>query len=92
MGSGDPIRVQHHQQDNHDINRTGEAAVRAAAWKDSSCWSFRPFEAVGYARQRVREHKRAPKGETFVFMEISRNFLTGTVSMLLVKTREIVEM
>ena len=33
----------------------------------------------------------APKGETCVFMGISRNFSTGTVSMLLVRTRKIVE-
>ena len=28
----------------------------------------RPFGAVGYARQKVREHKMAPKGEKCVFM------------------------
>ena len=44
---------------------------------------LRPFGAVGYARQSVREHKMAPKGEKCVFMGISRNFPTGTVSVLL---------
>ena len=53
--------------------------------------NLRPFGAVGYARQRVREHKRAPKGEKCVFMGIPRNFPTGTVSVLLVRTRNIVE-
>ena len=52
---------------------------------------LRPFGAVGYARQRVREHKMVPKGEKCVFMEIPRNFPTGTVSVLLVRTRKIVE-
>ena len=52
---------------------------------------LRPFGAVGYARQRVREHKMAPKGEKCVFMEIPRNFPTGTVSVLLERTRNIVE-
>ena len=52
---------------------------------------LRPFGAVGYARQSVREHKMAPKGEKCVFMEIPRSFPTGTVSVLLVRTRNIVE-
>ncbi|CAM9877737.1 unnamed protein product, partial [Ascophyllum nodosum] len=34
---------------------------------------LRPFGAVGYARQSVREHKMAPKGEKYVFMGIPRN-------------------
>ncbi|CAN0151932.1 unnamed protein product, partial [Ascophyllum nodosum] len=33
---------------------------------------LRPFGAVGYARQSVREHKMAPKGEKCVFMGIPR--------------------
>ena len=52
---------------------------------------LRPFGAVGYARQKVREHKIATKGEKCVFMEIPRNFPTGTVGVLLVRTRIIVE-
>ena len=52
---------------------------------------LRPFGAVGYARQSVREHKMAPNGEKYVFMGIHRNFPTGTVSVLLVRTRNIVE-
>ena len=52
---------------------------------------LRPFGAVGYARQKVREHKMAPKGEKCVFMGILCNFPTGTVSVLLVRTRNIVE-
>ena len=52
---------------------------------------LRPFGAVGYARRSVREHKMAPKGEKCVFMGIPRNFPTGTVSVLLVSTRKIVE-
>ena len=52
---------------------------------------LRPFGAVGYERQSVREHKMAPKGEKCVFMGIPRNFPTGTVSVLLVRTRNIVE-
>ena len=52
---------------------------------------LRPFGAVGYARQRVRKHKMAPKGEKCVFMGIPRNFPTGTVSVLLVRTINIVE-
>ena len=51
----------------------------------------RPFGAVGYARRNVREHKMAPKGEKCVFMRIPRNFPTGTGSVLLVRTRKIVE-
>ena len=50
-----------------------------------------PFGAVGYARQSVREHKMAPKGEKCVFMGIPLNFPTGTVSVLIVRTRNIVE-
>ena len=49
---------------------------------------LRPFGAV---RQSVREHKMAPKGEKCAFMGIPRNFPTGTVSVLLVRTRNIVE-
>ena len=52
---------------------------------------LRPFGAVGYARQSVREHKMAPKGEKCVFMGIPRNLPTGTVNVLLVRTRKIVE-
>ena len=52
---------------------------------------LRPFGAVGYARRSVREHKMAPKGEKCVFMGIPRNFPTGTVRVLLVRTRKIVE-
>ena len=52
---------------------------------------LRPFGAVGYARQRVREHKMTPKGEKRVFMGILRNFPPGTVRVLLVRTRNIVE-
>ena len=52
---------------------------------------LRPFRAVGYARRSVREHKMAPKGEKCVFRGIPRNFPTGAVSVLLVRTRNIVE-
>ena len=52
---------------------------------------LRPFGAVGYARRSVREHKMAPKEEKCVFMGTPRNFPTGTVSVLLVRTRNIVE-
>ena len=52
---------------------------------------LRPFGAVEYARQSVREHKMAPKGDKCVFMGIPRNFPAGTVSVLLVRTRNIVE-
>ena len=52
---------------------------------------LRPFGAVGYARQSVREHKMAPKGEKCVYRRIPRNFPTGTVSVLLVRSRNIVE-
>ena len=52
---------------------------------------LRPFGAVGYARQSMREHKMARKGEKCIFMGISRHFPTGTVSVLLVRTRNIVE-
>ena len=52
---------------------------------------LRPFGAVGYARRSVCGHKMAPKGENCVFMGIPRNFPTGTVSVLLVRTRKIVE-
>ena len=51
---------------------------------------LRPFGAMGYARQKLREHKMAPKGEKCVFMGIPRNFPTGTVSVLPVRTRNIV--
>ena len=52
---------------------------------------LRPFEAVAYARQNVREHNMAPKGEKCVFIEIPRNFPTATASVLLVESRNIVE-
>ena len=52
---------------------------------------LRPFGAVGYARQKVREQKMAPKGEKCVFTGISLNFPTGTVSVLLLMTRNVVE-
>ncbi|CAM9650472.1 unnamed protein product, partial [Ascophyllum nodosum] len=59
--------------------------------KSPTAYHFRPFGTVGYARQSVREHKMAPKGEKCVFMGIPRNFPTGTVSVLLVRSRNIVE-
>ena len=59
--------------------------------KFSTADHLRRFGAVGYARQSVREHKMAPKGEKCVFMGIPRNFPTGTVSVLLVRSRNIVE-
>ena len=52
---------------------------------------LRPFGAVGYVRRSVREHKMAPKGGKCVFMGTFRNFPTGAVSMLLVRTRKVVE-
>ncbi|CAN0429329.1 unnamed protein product, partial [Ascophyllum nodosum] len=51
--------------------------------KSPTAYHLRPFGTVGYARQSVREHKMAPKGEKCVFMGIPRNFPTGTVSVLL---------
>ncbi|CAN0139877.1 unnamed protein product, partial [Ascophyllum nodosum] len=59
--------------------------------KSPTAYHLRPFGKVGYARQSVREHKMAPKGEKCVFMGIPRNFPTGTVSVLLVRSRNIVE-
>ena len=52
---------------------------------------LRPFGAVGYARRNVRKHKMVPRGEKCALMEIPRNFPNGTVSVLLVKTRKIVD-
>ena len=52
---------------------------------------LRPFGAVGYVQWNVRDHKMAPEGEKCVFMGIPRDFPTGTVSVLLVRTRKIVE-
>ena len=52
---------------------------------------LRPLGAVVYARQSVREHKMASKGEKCVFMGIPRNLPTGTVRVVLVRTRNIVE-
>ena len=52
---------------------------------------LRPFGAVECARGSGREHKMAPKGDKCVFMGIPRNLPTGTVSVLLVRTRRIVE-
>ena len=59
--------------------------------KSPTAYHLRPFGTVGYARQSVREHKMTPKGEKCVFMGIPRNFPTGTVSVLLVRSRNIVE-
>ncbi|CAM9648245.1 unnamed protein product, partial [Ascophyllum nodosum] len=59
--------------------------------KSPTAYHLRPFGTVGYARQSVREHKMAPKGEKCVFMGIPRNVPTGTVSVLLVRSRNIVE-
>ena len=59
--------------------------------KFSTADHLRPFGTVGYARQSVREHKMAPKGEKYVFMGIPRNFPTGTAIVLLVRTRNILE-
>ena len=47
--------------------------------------------AVGYPKRSVCEHKVASKGERCALMRISRNIPSGTVSVLLVKTRNIVE-
>ena len=52
---------------------------------------LRPFGVVGYARRSVRKHKMAPKRDKCVFRGIPRNLPTGTVSVLLVRTRKIVE-
>ena len=52
---------------------------------------LRPFGAVKYARRGVREHKMAPTGDKCVLMGVPCNFPTGTVSVLLVRTRKIVE-
>ena len=52
---------------------------------------LRRFGAVGYARRGGRDHKMAPNREKCVFIGISRNFPTGTESVLLVRTRKIVE-
>ena len=59
--------------------------------KSPTAYHLRPFGMVGYARQSMREHKMAPKGEKCVFMGIPRIFPTGTVSVLLVRSRNIVE-
>ncbi|CAN0128326.1 unnamed protein product, partial [Ascophyllum nodosum] len=37
--------------------------------KSPTAYHLRPFGTVGYARQSVREHKMAPKGEKCVFMD-----------------------
>ena len=52
---------------------------------------LRPLGAVGYARRNVRKHKMVPRGEKCAFTGIPRNFPNGTVSVLMVKTRRIVE-
>ena len=52
---------------------------------------LRPFRAVGYARRNVRDHEMAPKEEKCVFMGVPRSFPIGTVSVLLVRARKIVE-
>ena len=52
---------------------------------------LRPFGAVGHARRNMCEHKMAPQGEKYLFMESARNFPTGMVSVLLVRTMKIVE-
>ena len=49
------------------------------------------FGVVGYLRRSVHEHNMAPKGEKCVFVKIPRNFHSGTVSVVIVKTRNIVE-
>ena len=52
---------------------------------------LRPFGAVGYARRGVRAHKMAQKAEKCVFIGVPRNFSTGTVGVLLVRTINIVK-
>ena len=52
---------------------------------------LRPFGAVGYIRRGVCEHKMAPREEKCAFMGILPKFPSSTVSVLLVKTRNIVE-
>ena len=69
----------------------GESPYELWFGKFPTAYHLRPFGAVGYARQSVRGHKMAPKGEKCVFMGIPRNFPTGTVSVLLVRSRNIVE-
>ena len=59
--------------------------------KFSTSDHLRLFGAVVYARQSVREHKMATKGEKHVLMGIPRHLPIGTVSVLLVRTRNIVE-
>ena len=46
---------------------------------------------MGYAQQSMREHRMAQKEEKCVCMGIPRNFPSGTISVLLVKARNIVE-
>ena len=48
--------------------------------------NLRPFGAVGCARWSVRKHSMVPKEKKCVFMGILRNFPSGMVSVLLVKT------
>ena len=93
MGSGDAIiYVRRHQQVCHDVNGRGEKLPNelwfgTAATPDH----LRPFGVVRYALRSVRKHKMALKEEKCVFMGISRNFPSGTVSELLAKTRNIME-
>ncbi|CAN0441784.1 unnamed protein product, partial [Ascophyllum nodosum] len=72
---------------------TNEGKSTYELWfgKSPTACHLRPFGTVRYARQSVREHKMAPKREKCVFMGILRNFPTGTVSVLLVRSRNIVE-
>ena len=61
-------------------------------WKISHCLSFATVWSGGIrATERAREHKMAPKEGKCVFMGIPRHFPTGTVSVLLVRRRKIVE-
>ena len=91
MGSGNDFCVRRHQQVSHNVNGWGKSPHELWFGNIPTADHLRPFGAVGYARQSVREHKMAPKGEKCVFTGIPRNFPTGTVSVLLVRTRNIVE-
>ena len=52
---------------------------------------LRPFAAEGYVRWSMSKHNMAPRIEKCALMGITRKFPTVTISVLLAKTRKIVE-
>ena len=91
MDPGDVIRVRRHQQVSHDVSKRRRATDKLWFGTAPTSDHLRRFGVVGYAQRSVREIKIVSKGKMFIFIEIPGNFPSGMVSMLLVNTRNIID-